>query len=76
MAVRDELKAPREFKEGHLFQSPSLYNCFPVKNKSKLLFSIIHALLIYMVTDVNSVSNALKDSIFHNNVKKSFSDVL
>lgn len=31
---------------------------------------------IYMVTDINSVSNALKDSVFHDNIKKSLTDVL
>lgn len=74
MAVRDELKTS-EFSEWDLFQNPSLYKCSPVKNKSKLLFSIIHVVFIHMVTDINSVSNALKDSIFHDNIKKSFSDI-
>lgn len=72
MAVGDELRTS-EFSERDLFQNPSLYKCSPVKNK--LLFSIIHVVFIHMVTDINSVSNALKDSIFHDNIKKSFSDI-
>lgn len=64
-----ELKTS-EFSEWDLFQNPPLYKCFPVKNRSKLLFSIIHALFIHMVTDINSISNVLKDSIFHDNIKE------
>lgn len=63
------------WKPHESFQIGNCFNAhlsFPVKNKSKLLFSIIHVLVIYRVTDINSISNALKDSIFHYNIKNNF----